>query len=132
MTNLVYKDPFRGLFSLPSLSEDVEDYSALQRGLRVKETKGNLLIEAVVAGVPDNNVEVSIEDGILTIKAQSQEVKDEDEYKSSSYQYYYTVALSGGQWDKADAEVEHGIVKISIPKEESQKARKIAVRSKKK
>lgn len=76
-------------------------------------------------------MDVEIEDGVLTIKA---EVKNENEtkneYKMTSYQYYYTTALSGGQWDKAEADVVDGIVKIEIPKTESSRPRKITIKTK--
>ena len=71
-----------------------------QRGLKVYETEKEIVAEAVVAD------------------------------RSQSYQYYYTTALSGGQWDKADAEVHNGVVKVIIPKTEAVRPRKIAVREK--
>ena len=90
-------------------------------------------MEAVVAGIPSKNVDVDIEDGVLTIKAEeSKEEKDKNSYRSSSYQYYYTCALSGGQWNKAKAEVEHGVLKVIIPKAEAAKKRKLKVTTKKK
>lgn len=72
--------------------------------------------------VPSNSVEADIEDGVLTIKA---EAKTE----SSSYSYYYTAALSGGQWDKADAQVKDGVVSVIIPKTEASKPRRITVKA---
>ena len=88
---------------------------------------------AVVAGIPAKDIEIHIEDGVLRIKAEkSEEKKGKDEYKSSSRQYYYTCALSGGQWNKADAEVENGIVRITIPKTKAARPRKIRVKAKKK
>ncbi len=38
------------------------------------------------------------------------------------------MALSGGQWDKADASVKNGVVTVKIPKAEAVKPRKIAVK----
>jgi|CXWL01.1.fsa_nt_gi HSP20 family protein len=122
---LVRFDPFR------SLLDDGFGMPALQKGLKVHETDKSIIVDAVVAGVPKKDVEIDIEDGVLTIKA---EVKEEAEikngYKSTSYQYYYTTALSGGQWDKAEATVEDGIVKIEIPKTEAARPRKITVKTK--
>jgi HSP20 family protein len=130
MSSLIRQDPFRSLFSFPRWMEDFEDIS--QRGFKVYETDKNIVAEAVVAGVPSKDVEVHIEDGVITIKAEkSEEEKKKGEYKSSSYQYYYTAALAGGQWDKADAEIEHGVVKITIPKQAATRPQKIAVKEKK-
>lgn len=124
--NIVKYDPFRSFLTWPRW-DDFED--SFQKGLKVRETDTSIVAEAVVAGVPANEVEVNIEDGVLTIKAErAEQNKDKSEYKS--YQYYYTCALSGGKWDKADAEVEDGVVTITIPKEEAARPRKITVKAK--
>lgn len=102
------------------------------RNLKIHETNDNIIAEAVVAGVPSQDVEIHIEDGVLTIKAEAKkEAKDKDEYQSSAYQYYYTAALSGGAWDKAEAEIEHGVVKVTVPKAAAARPRKITVKEKK-
>jgi HSP20 family molecular chaperone IbpA len=121
---IVKFDPAKSWFSFPSWN-DFDD--TFQRGLKVRETDKDILIEAVVAGIPSENIEINIEDGILTIKA---EKKDEKKEQSSFYSYYYTTALSGGEWDKAVADIENGVVIVRIPKEEKAKARKITIRAK--
>lgn len=133
MTDIVKRDPFRSLFPSIRWFDDFDfTLPSSQRGLKVRETEKDIIVEAVVAGVPAKDVEVNIEDGVVTIKAEkSEEKKGKDEYFASSYQYYYTTALSGGQWDKAEAEVENGIVTVTIPKTESARPRKIAVKEKK-
>ena len=129
MGDIIKRDPFRSLFTLPRWMEDIDD-SSMQRGLKLREDEKNIYIEAVVAGVPSENVDVEIEDGVVTIKAENkEEEKDKNEYKSSSYRYYYTCALSGGKWDKADAEVKHGVVTITVPKEEAVRPRKLTVKT---
>jgi HSP20 family protein len=123
---LVRFDPFRGL-----LDDNFSGMQSLQKGLKVYETDKAIIAEAVVAGVPKKNVDIEIEDGVLTIKAEvKEETEAKNEYKSTSYQYYYTTALSGGQWEKAEADVVDGIVKVTIPKAESARPRKISVKSK--
>lgn len=108
------------------------EWPETSRGLKVHETEKNIVAEAVVAGVPAENVEVNIEDGVLTIKA---EAKEEEKKKKSArfaaYQYYYTAALAGGQWNKAKAEIEDGVVTVTIPKAEAAKPRKIKVTARK-
>jgi HSP20 family protein len=119
------------LFRWPRWLEEFEEPIS-QRGLKIRETDKEIIAEAVVAGVPSKDVEVHIEDGVLTIKAEAKEESEKKgQYKASSYQYYYTAALSGGAWNKAEAEVEHGIVKVIIPKAKAARPRKITVREKK-
>ena len=127
MNAIIRRDPFR---SLSSWINDFDE-AVFQRGLKVRDTEKDIIIEAVVAGVKPNDVDIDIENGVVTIKAQAiEEKKEKDEYSSSTYQYYYTTALSSGAWDKATAEVENGVVKISIPKTEASRPRKIAVKAK--
>lgn len=131
MADLVKRDPFRSLFSLPRWMDDFDDMSfSAQRGLKVHETDKDIVVEAVVAGIPASDVDINVDDGVLTIKAErSEETKKKGSYKSSSYQYYYTCALSGGAWDKADADFEDGVVTITIPKTEAARPRKITVKA---
>lgn len=115
------------------IDEIDEDFwsTPTQRGLKVYEDdKNNIKVEAVVAGIPSEAVEVNIEDGVLTIKAENKiEENGKNEYRASSYQYYYTTALSGGDWQKAEADVKHGILTVTIPKAEAAKPKKITVKS---
>lgn len=130
MTDLVKRDPFRNLFAWPRWMEDFDERFT-QRGLKIRETDKEIVAEAVVAGVPSKNVEVEIEDGVLTIKADTKEEsgKGTEEYKASAYQYYYTAALSGGQWDKTEAKVKDGVVTVKIPKTEAARPRKVTVKA---
>ncbi len=122
---LVRFDPFK------SLLDDNNWPTMRQNGLKIHETETDIIAQAVVAGIPAENVEANIVDGVLTIKAEvKEEDKTKDEFKSSSYQYYYTAALSGGDWQKAEAEVKHGILTITIPKAEEAKPKKITIKTK--
>lgn len=122
---LVRFDPFK------SLLDDDNWPTMRQNGLKIHETETDIIAQAVVAGIPAENVEANIVDGVLTIKAEvKEEDKTKDEFKSSSYQYYYTAALSGGDWQKAEAEVKHGILTVTIPKAEEAKPKKITIKTK--
>ena len=128
-TDITRRDPFNSLFSFPRWMDEMDFSTASQRGLRVRETDKDIIVEEVVAGVPAKNVDVDIENGILTIRA---EKKEEQNDQSTSYSYYYTLALSGGQWDKAEADVEDGVVFVTIPKTEAARPQKIKVKPKNK
>lgn len=136
MTLVRYK-PRRSLWGMPGWMDDFDDdlvslpSFSQNKGLNIHETDKDIVVEAVVAGVPKKDVEVEIENGVLTVKAEKKEEKEtKKEYKSSSFQYYYTTALSGGAWDKATAKVEDGVVVVTIPKAESAKPRKITLNTK--
>lgn len=134
--NIIRHNPLSSLVAWPRwLDEFDETFLTLttQRGLRVHEDDKYIYVEAVVAGVPAEDVEVNIEDGVVTVKAVKKvEENKEGEYKSSSYNYYYTCALSGGEWDKAKADVDHGVLEVTIPKAEAARPRKLTVKAKSK
>lgn len=133
MVNLVKQDPLRSLFAWPRWIDEFDFSNQSQRGLKVYENDKDIIVEAVIAGVPSDQVEVHIEDGVVTIKAEkSQEEKKKDEVRSSSFSYYYTIALSGGQWDKTEAEVEDGVLTLTIPKMASARPQKVKVKAKSK
>jgi len=132
MGDIVKRDPFRNLFAWPRWMDEFEETS-MQRGMKIHEDEKNIYLEAVVAGVPADDVEVDIEDGVVTIKAEKKTEKEQKgEYGSSTYNYYYTCALSGGQWDKSEAEVNHGVLEVTIPKTEASRPSKISVKAKSK
>ena len=92
----------------------------------------NIIAEAVLAGINPDDVEVTIEDGILTIKAESTEKeKSKKGSQAAVYRYYYnTAAPSNGNWKKARASVDNGVIKITIPVAEETKPQKIKAETK--
>lgn len=128
--NIIKRDPWSTLANWPGELADYYNFGG-NRSLTIDETDTELIVEAVVAGVSPENIDVNIEDGVLTIKAEvKEESKTEGEEAMLRRRYFYSTALSGGAWDKAEAEIEHGVVKIHIPKAESAKPRKISVKAK--
>lgn len=116
---------------IDDFDEDSVWPASQSNGLNIRETEKDIIVRAVVAGIPSENVDANIENGVLTIKADvKKEEKSKEEYKSSSYQYYYTAALSGGDWQKTEADVKNGILTITIPKAKSSLPRKITIKTK--
>ena len=107
-----------------------------ERGLDVYETEDEVVVEAHLPGIPKDKIEITAEGGIVRIKGEVEE-KEEEEKKKKYYRkeakrsfYYSTSVPSRGQWDKAEAEMENGIVRVRIPKAEEEKPKKIEIKTK--
>src|SRR3989344_5413441 len=121
---IVRRDPFSYVtpFSRwPSVFDDewLED----SNDLTVYETDNDLIVKANVAGVSSDKVDVSLEGGVITIKAEHEETEEEKKQRKVVYrearraQYVYTTTIpSPVQADKAKAEVVDGMLTLTIPK----------------
>jgi HSP20 family protein len=99
----------------------------------IKETKDAFVLHADVPGVDPKDIDVHMENGILTIKGERESEKKEEKegYKRVERQYgsfYRRFSLP----DTADAEkiaakCKNGVVEITIPKKEAVQPRKISV-----
>lgn len=118
---------------LPALRTSGEDLGSSNLGLDVYETKDCYVVKAAVPGVDPKNVDISVEDDVLTIKGQF-EHKDEAQEES-----YLRRELRYGSFqrslrlpptvdaEKAEAEFEHGVLKLSLPKKPEARARSIKI-----
>lgn len=120
-------------FSSRSLSTAV-----FQPSISIRETKNDLVVEADLPGVKEDDVDVQVEDDKLIIRGErkhSSETKREDYYHmESSYGSFSRVIGLPSYVDasRAEAEVKDGILEVRIPKVEGKKSRKIAVKRSKK
>lgn len=101
------------------------------------ETKDAVVVEAPVAGIDPKNIEVSIDNGVLTIKGQSNrktEVEEKDFYRKEIRQgtVFRQIALPASvQSEQAKADYENGVLKISLPKVDQKKAISVKINDKK-
>lgn len=101
--------------------------------------KGNdLIIEAPLAGIDPDKMDISVENDVLTVQGKMEkksEVEDKNYYRREirSGSFYRQVPLpSHVIGDKASAAYENGVLKISVPKAAEKKAKKIEVKVNKK
>lgn len=122
----------------PSVDEE-ENWPQIRvnEGLDVYETDSEVVVKASVPGIPSDKVEVTFEDGVLRIKAESQEDKEEKEgkkvvYKQQRASYFdYTTTLPRAvDGDRIDAEVSNGVVTIKAPIAQAAKPKRITVKTK--
>ncbi len=107
-----------------------EDFSLmdLRRGdgfipaIDVYTEKNNLVVEVPLAGIDPKDVEVTIENNVLTIKGKSEkktEVDEKNYYRKEMRHgsFYRSIALPEAvEGDEAKAEAENGMLKVMLPK----------------
>ncbi|KAK7255238.1 hypothetical protein RIF29_28644 [Crotalaria pallida] len=96
---------------------------------RVKEKDDHYKLRYDMPGIAKEDVKITIDDGMLTIKGEHKEEKEEkdddgDEYWSSSSYGYYNTSLVLPDDAKADdikAELKDGVLTVTIPRTEKPK-----------
>lgn len=99
----------------------------------VEETDNEILVKADLPGVDPKNVEISIENGVLTVRGERKEEKEE---KKKNYHrieritgsFFRAVPLpSAADAEKVSASSTNGVVTVTIPKKAEAMPKKITV-----
>lgn len=97
----------------------------------IHETDNEYLVEAELPGIPKENIQVTYEDGVLTISGQQQiDIVDEDkkgklirsERSSTSLRRQYL--LENVKEDEIKASYSDGILKVTLPKDINKEIKK--------
>jgi HSP20 family protein len=112
--------------------EDMAPMTA-SNNLDLFETENEVVVRANVAGVPEENLDMTYEKGVLWIKAEKTEEKDDDKtkhYSRSSWSYSYKVAVPGMLDHTSEPEVtlKDGVVTVRFKKAEASKPKKLSVK----
>ena len=105
--------------------------------LDIFEREGKLVVKAAVPGIEPSELEVQIENKVLTIRGETRHEEEADDTKVYRREVSYgsfsrSVRLPEGlNFEAVEAEFKNGIVTISLPRlpEEKPKALKIHVKS---
>jgi len=99
------------------------------------ETEDNYIIKASIPGVNPDDLDITLEEDVLTIKGETkvdETVKEADfhlrerRYGAFSRSVRFPVAVDA---DAVEATYEHGVLTLAVPKAEAVKPRRIAVRT---
>ena len=133
--------PFSHTFNLLNQVEEMAR-SAFESGLSphmdMYEEDKQVIIKAELPGVKKKDIDISLEDDILTVKAEKREEKEEGEKGTTDYtrerrfgQYVRRMALPG----KVDAEnvtatLKKGLLEIKLPRTEEPETKHIEIKVK--
>ena len=145
MSNLTRWDPFREMMSMRSLMERMFDDSLFGMrndwteqanwglALDVAETDDAFVVKASLPGMTPDDLEVTYNNNVLTIKG---EVKEEHESEERRYHlrerrygsFSRSISLpSTVNADAIDASYQDGVLSLTLPKVEEAKPRRITV-----
>ena len=102
--------------------------------LDVSETKNELVVKAEVPGMDHKDIDVSLFNGVLTIKGEKKQEREEKEagyhlVERSYGSFVRSVQLPKEvQGDKISASYKDGILKIALPKSEEAKKKEIRIK----
>src|SRR6266511_4413920 len=132
MATLTRWDPFQDMLSLREAMNQLMEKSFVP-ALDLSETAEGYLVEAALPGLKPEDVEITVENNVLTIKGEThQEVDDKQrnfhrvERRFRSFQR--TIGLpTTVKADQIQASLTNGVLRLEIPKAEEVKPRKISV-----
>jgi len=116
-----------------AVSSDTPEIEAWAVPLDVITKGDDIIVRASMPGVASGDVQVSIEDNVLTIKGQtcSQDQVDDGNYLMRERRvgaFHRSLRLPDTvDTEKAQPHYEHGVLTVTIPKAESKKARQLKV-----
>jgi HSP20 family protein len=104
--------------------------------LDVKETDEAITVDAELPGLKQEEIKVTVEEGVLTISAERKKEKDEKTKNVHRLERYYgqmerKLALPASVEDgKIDAVYKDGVLHVTIPKKASAKPKAVTVKVK--
>ena len=100
----------------------------------ISENEKEFTLLADIPGIDPKNIEISMKKGVLTIKGErkSENVVENENYRRverQSGQFYRRFTLpDSADADKIEAKLEHGVLTVTIPKQEVAVSRRIEVK----
>ena len=100
----------------------------------ILEDEKSFTLLADIPGVDPKDIDISMEKGVLTVKGErnTENIEEKENYRRverQSGQFYRRFTLpDSANADKIEARSEHGVLKITIPKQEVAVSRRIEVK----
>ncbi|MEB3045473.1 Hsp20/alpha crystallin family protein [Rhizobium mulingense] len=133
--NRLFDDVFRGFGSgLPSM-RGASSFGAGWPSVEISDTDKQIKVTAEVPGLEEKDIEVFLNDGVLTLKGEKRS-ETEDKEKQFSERYYgrFERRIPLGtevKEDQVDATFKNGVLTVNLPKTEKAQSqvKRIAIKS---
>jgi len=130
-----FEDNFNDMFErFPQLT--AQKRAGFMPAVDMYEEGENVIVETQLAGIDPENVEISVENDVLCIKGEAEktsEVDDKNYYRREIRRgsFYRSIPLPAHvRGEQAEAVAKNGVLKITIPKAEEAKPKKIEIKKK--
>jgi len=131
--NRLFED-FFGEMTFPSLDAEWGELASLTPSIDVSQTDDAIQVTAELPGIEEKDVDVSLSEGVLTIRGEKRREEDRKDKKfhhvERSYGSFQRSILLPAEVDseKVDAIFRNGVLTVTLPKVESpETSKKIAV-----
>ena len=130
--NRLFDEVFRG-FDTPSVLGRMAPLNGTWPSVEFSETDKEIGVTAEIPGLDENDIEVMLEDGVLTLRGEKKaETEDKDRQVSERYYGRFERHIPLGtevQADKAEARFKNGVITVTLPKnpDAQPKAKRIAI-----
>jgi len=114
----------------PRAGETGEWYPSLD----VAETKNDVVVKAEVPGMDPKDIDISLSNGVLTIKGEKKKEREEKEedyhlIERSYGAFHRSIQLPKEvQSDKIEVSYKNGVLKVTLPKSEEAKKKEIKIK----
>jgi HSP20 family protein len=128
-------DMFQRFFGLPVESRSNGESNVWAPRVDVSETDKAYLVKADLPGVDPKDVEINVRDGILTVRGEKKEQKEEKHknfHRVERFvgQFFRSIPLpTGVDEESVQATTTKGVLTVTIPKKPEAQPKKIAVKS---
>jgi HSP20 family protein len=130
--NRLFDDVFRGFGPLGRVGSPLMEAQLGWPRIELSETDKTVTVSAELPGLSENDVQVEIANGVLSIRGEKKAERS-DESKFVSERYYGSferqIPLEGVEEDKAQADFKNGVLTVTLPKSEpsSRNVKRIAI-----
>lgn len=121
-------------FPMGPIWDDQDDLTTMttSNSMSISEDEGHIYVEVAVPGVDPNDIEITVDKGILWVKGEVKEEKHEKKYyRKAVSSFSYRVAVPGeiDMSVEPTAQAKHGIMQITFTKSKASLPKRIAVKA---